>query len=383
MKQIFSALAIMVFAIGIASAQKKEVQSAWNYIKYDQLDKAQEAIDKAITHEQTMNDDKTWYYRGIIYQSINNHEKFGKISDNPLAVATQSYKKALELAPDGEYADDIKKRMQVLKTEFFNRGATQYNSDNYQSAIDAFNQAIAINNEMGVPAGDSLNLFSYLYSAYSAEKMKNSALAKQNYQKLVDLNYNDPRVYVFLANIHKNESDTAKALEILQQGRQKFPDNSTLIIEELNIYLAADKNTESIDRLKLAIQKEPENPTLHFALGTTYDKIGEDANAMASYQKAIDLKPDYFDAYYNLGVMHFNEGAELANKANDIPPKQIKEYEEAKKKADVKFNAAKPFLEKAAEINPEDRQTLITLRQIYARENNSAKVEEINKKIGK
>jgi hypothetical protein len=80
--------------------------------------------------------------------------------------------------------------------------------------------------------------------------------------------------------------------------------------------------------------------------------------------------------------MHFNEGAELANKANEIPPKQIKEYEEAKKMADVKFNAAKPFLEKATEINPDDRQTLITLRQIYARENNSAKVEEINKKIG-
>jgi tetratricopeptide (TPR) repeat protein len=382
MKQIFTAFLISVLTVGFAVAQKKEVQSAWNYIKYDQLDKAQQAIDKAITHEQTMNDDKTWYYRGIIYQSMYNHEKFSKLSDNPLKVAAESFKKVVELDPNTEYADDINKRMRILGTEFFNRGATQYNQDNYQASIEAFSSGLKVNEDVGLAAGDSINLLSHLYSAYAAERMKNSSLAKEHYQKLMDLDYKDPKIYIFLANIHKNETDTTRALEVLQSGRQKFPDDSNLIIEELNIYLASGKNEESIDRLQLAIQKEPGNPTLHFALGTNYDKIGEENKAIAAYQKAIDLKPDYFDAYYNLGVMHFNEGAELANKANEIPPKQIKEYEEAKKIADAKFNQAKPFLEKASELNPEDRQTLITLRQIYARENNPAKVEEINKKLG-
>lgn len=382
MKQIFSVLLIAVLATGFAIGQKREVQSAWNYLKYDQLDKAKESIDLASTHEQTMNEEKTWYYRGLIYQAIYNNEKFKNLVKNPLEVAAQSYKKAIEIDPNGEFTDDARKNLKILSTEFFNTGAIQYNKDNYQAAIDAFKNAVEVNKQLGASENDSLNLLSYLYSAYSAEKMKNNPIARDQYQKLIDLKYNDPRIYIFLANIYKNEGDTAKALNLLQAGRQSFPDDSNLIIEELNIYLATDRNAEAVDRLQLAIQKEPNNSTLHFALGTTYDKTGEESKALAAYQKAIELKPDYFDAYYNLGVMYFNEGAELANKANDIPPKQAKEYEEAKRKADEKFAQAKPYLEKAAELNPEDKPTLVTLRQIYARENNSAKVEEINKKIG-
>ena len=382
MKQIFSVLLIAVLATGFALGQKREVQSAWNYLKYDQLDKAKESIDLASAHEQTMNEEKTWYYRGLIYQAMYNSDKFKNLVKNPLEIAAQSYKKAIEIDPNGEFTDDAKKNLKILSTEFFNTGAIQYNQDNYQAAIDAFKNAVDVNKQLGAAETDSLNLLSYLYSAYSAEKMKNRAIAKDQYQKLIDLRYNDPRIYIFLANIYKNEADTAKALNVLQAGRQAFPDDSNLIIEELNIYLASDRYTEAVDRLQLAIQKEPDNPTLHFALGTTYDKTGEENKALSAYQKAIELKPDYFDAYYNLGVMYFNEGAELANKANDIPPKQVKEYEVAKKKADEKFAQAKPYLEKAAELNPEDRPTLVTLRQIYARENNPAKVEEINKKIG-
>ena len=31
-------------------------------------------------------------------------------------------------------------------------------------------------------------------------------------------------------------------------------------------------------------------------------------NQNMHYKKAIELKPDYFDANYNLGALYFNEG---------------------------------------------------------------------------
>ena len=53
MKKItaFIILSQMVFNLGIA--QNKNVVSAYNYLKYGELDKAKEAIDAASLHEQT------------------------------------------------------------------------------------------------------------------------------------------------------------------------------------------------------------------------------------------------------------------------------------------------------------------------------------------
>ncbi len=382
MRKIAILFTLVLLGSGVASAQKNKVQSAYNYLKYDQLDKAQEAIDAAKSHEQTMNDDKTWYYRGVIYQTMYQHEKYGTLSADPLSEAYISFKKASELAPDGEWKGDIKTRMRALGTNFFNQGAALYNKSENQKAIAAFDKTLAINNELGVPATDSLNMFSHLYAAYAAEKDKNSAVAKNHYQQLINMQYNDAKIYSFLANIYKSESDTSQALKTIQEGRTKFPNDNNLVIEELNIYLSTGKTIEAMDRLKLAISKEPKNENLHFALGTLYDKSGDQVNAAASYKKAIELKPDYFDAFYNLGVMYFNQGAELANKANDIAPSKVKEYDEAKKKFEAKFQEAKPFLEEALKLNPEDKNTMISLRQIYARTGEKEKYDKLSKLLG-
>ena len=42
---------------------------------------------------------------------------------------------------------------------------------------------------------------------------------------------------------------------------------------------------------------------------------------------AIALKPDYFEANYNLGALYVNQAAEILEKANELPLDAVKEYE--------------------------------------------------------
>ena len=49
---------------------KPNVNKALNSWKEGKLDEAKANIDLATTYEKTMNDAKTWYYRGLIYASI-------------------------------------------------------------------------------------------------------------------------------------------------------------------------------------------------------------------------------------------------------------------------------------------------------------------------
>ena len=56
-------LTAMVYLTSGTFAQKNKVQTAFNYYKYDELDKAKQAIDEASVHETTIGMAKTWYYK--------------------------------------------------------------------------------------------------------------------------------------------------------------------------------------------------------------------------------------------------------------------------------------------------------------------------------
>jgi Flp pilus assembly protein TadD len=365
-------IVLLYIGIQIANAQKAQVQTAWNYLKYEQLDKAKEAIDQAATNESTINMEKTWYYRGLIYQQMYKHEKFANLDPQPLQKAYEYYNKSLQLNPKSEFVEDINTRKAVIANQLFASGVEQFNTKNFTAALESFESILKIN------PGDTL---STLNAAYSSEKSGDMEKAKKYYNQLIEMNYNEPKIYIFLSKIYKSEKDTAKSLSIVQMGRQRFPADNALVIEELNFYLASGKSKEALDPLSLAISKDDKNSDLYFARGSIYDKLGDSDKAKADYLKAIELKPDYFDAYYNLGAMYFNQAADLTNKANNIPPGKQKEYDEAKAKAEAKFKEAQPHLEKAYQLNPKDLSTVTSLKQLYARIGDLKKSEEMKKVI--
>lgn len=370
MKKLLLVFTAMVYMSTGLLAQKSKVQTAWNYYKYDELDKAVVAINEAAANESTIGMAKTWYYKGLIYQKIYKHEKYGTLEPNALTLAYQAYGKALEIEPDYEFKSEIDQNRLVIGNLLFGQGVEHFNAKKYDMSLESFENVLKIS------PNDTL---ATLNAAYSAERSGNKTKAKEYYGKLLDMKYNDAKIYIFLSNIYKSEGDSAMALSTVQKGRQRFPADNNLVIEELNMYLFAAKDKEALESLNVAIQGDPKNPSLYFAQGTVFDKLNRKPEAATSYKKAIEMKPDYFDAYYNLGAMYFNEAAEMANKANDL--KSNTEYAKAKEKYDLKFKEAAPFLEKAHELNPEDSNTMASLKQLYARTGENDKYEKIKTKM--
>ncbi len=370
MKKLLLLLVVLVYCSGNTFAQKSKVQTAWNYYKYDELDKAVIAINEASANESTIGMAKTWYYRGLIHQKLYKHEKYGSLEPNALTIAYQSYGKALEIEPDYEFKTEINQNKLVIGNLLFSQGVEHFNAKKYDMSLESFESVLKIS------PGDTL---ATLNAAYSAERSGNKVKAREYYTMLLDMKYNEPKIYVFLSNIYKAEGDSAKALTTVQLGRQRFPSDNNLVIEELNMFLFAAKDKEALESLSVAIQGDPKNSSLYFAQGTVFDKLNRKAEAATSYKKAIEIKPDYFDAYYNLGAMYFNEAAEMANKANDL--KSNTEYAKAKDKFDAKFKEAAPFLEKALELNPTDSNTMVSLKQLYARTGENAKYDKLKKQM--
>lgn len=364
MKKLLILFVAMVLAVSGTFAQKTKVQTAWNYMNYDELDKARTNIDEAVLNESTMGMAKAWYYRGLIYQKSYKHPKFANLDPDALKKAAESFNKAIELDTKSEYKEDALKQKQLLGNQFYGLGVEEFNAKQYDKALNAFE---------GVLSVSPMDTLAMLNSAFSAERSGNKTKAKDYYNQLISIKYKDPKIYVFLGNLYKSESDTAMALTTIQKGRQAFPADNALVIEELNIFLGSGKDKEALESLNVAILGDPNNSSLYFAQGTVFDKLDRKNEAAASYKKAIEIKPDYFDAYYNLGAMYFNEAAEMANKANDL--KSNAEYAKAKEKFDARFKEAMPYLEKALELQPTDQNTMVSLKQLYARLNETAKYD--------
>jgi tetratricopeptide (TPR) repeat protein len=381
-----------VFAciISFANAQKQMVVSAYNYTNSGQLDKALISIDKALIHPDTKDAAKTWLYRGNIYLQIHlsKEDKYKNLDTNALQKAYDSYQKAIELDVKKDYYQDLMLGLYVCGEQYYNKGVEYYDLKKYDEAMNAFDKTGKINGIFGVQ--DTTATYN---AALCAELGKKPEKAKEYYLKLIKANYHQPLIFASLANIYLSEKDTSSALTTATKGLSIYPENLDLTICEVNIYLATGRTKDAKDLLELLTKKDPTNQVFYFNIGVLYDGFANDvskpaedranyfAESVKAYKKAIELKPDYFDAIYNLGALYFNEGVRIFQEADKLT--DMTKYAELQKEFEKMWADALPYLEKALELNGTDYNTLFSLKQLYSRTNQTEKLKLINDKLNK
>jgi hypothetical protein len=383
---------VLALAVTVAFGQKNVRQTASNYLKEGKLDKALEAINQCINDPTTSADAKTWFLRGNIFLEMSNstNAAYKALDADPLKASLESYKKAIELDAKKEFYDDIIAKLNWQRNNYFNVAVDEYNKKNYKAAmLDFANGAdvIAIAN-----VSDTAALLNAAYCAALAGEPK---MAKRYYEDLLKGGYNSPNLFVQLSDIYRQEKDESNAIRVINEGLKLYPDDLRLFLAETNIYLTFGNTEKALRNLNAAIEKDKSNPSVFFALGTIYDNISNDSaktetvrkecfnNAIKAYQDAIALKPDYFEPNYNIGAMYVNSAAMINDEANKLPLDQTDKFNALKKQADGYLDMATPFLETASQLQPNDLNTLYSLKQIYARTGKMDKVKLINERIAK
>ena len=380
MLNIKSTVAIMAM-LPLGLLAQKDVVSAYNANQDGDYLKAAEFIDQAILDEKANVKEKTWRYRGNIYTNLASDSALYAQVPDALEKAAASFVKADELDLKQRYSSERMADIARGATIAGNSGISYFNSGVYGRAGELFVTASEMTMMLG--AVDTMAIFN---SALCFEKASMYDRAVDQYMMCGGYGYQVPDVFLFAANIQKMEGDTAKALTTLQSARQDFPREQALIIEELNIYLVAGQFELAKENLMLAAEQDPTNEILWFSLGSVYDNLGMQDEAVDAYTKSLGMKGDYFDANYNLGALYFNKAVQMVNEANDMWKPRMSKDEATKQKeledgGKAMFSTALPYLEKALDVEPEDRETLRSLRDIYARVGMDEKMLEISAKL--
>ncbi len=370
MRQLFTIVAALVCVFAMAQ-KKPNINKAKAAYDKGEIAEAKAIIDDAIEYEKTKEKPKTWYYRGMIYVTIDTSTN----DPEAMRIAKESFAKALELDPTqkslneivGTGIQNVDSRMQNYYGFYFNKAISHYNAEEFSEATGNFEKAYFIMEDTT----------SILYAAYSATESGDEERANENYKKCIEAGITDMGVYLRLYNylIVRKELDEAYAL--LGDALKVHPGNVDLMKYQINILIEQDKIDEAKSGIEEAIAQEPDNADLHFSLGVIYEEQENMAEARASYDRAIKAVPDHYNANFNLGVMVFNECNELIKERNALSYKEEKRIKELDVAIDEKLEDALPYWEKLYTIRNKEESVLETLKYIYTNLKIMDKAEKI------
>ncbi len=376
----------MLMMISNVQAQKKHVNKALIWAESgEKLDTALKAVEFAETQEKTKDWAKTYYVKGLVYNAIAGSENadFVNICKYPSIKAFDNFKKAYNMDGGGMYHSAMDIQFLTLANTFVQKAIDTYNAETFEDAFLYFSKTLEIK-EMEIFKGeiDTAIIFNV---AITAQRIKKYEKAIDYYNKAIEYKYAEGDAFSLLAECYKEKGDSLNYVNTLKRGFETYPSNQSLLGGIINYYLLEAENTEEAFKyLAVARENDPNNPQFYSAEAHLYGKIGDRETAKEKYKKAIEIDENFFEAYYNLGVIYFNEGVELTDAANEIVDNA--KYQEAKTIADNKFKESLPYIEKSHELKPDDRSIMSTLKTLYYRlkandKEMNDKYEAINAKL--
>lgn len=400
---LFAAIFGLLFSIRSYS-QNVNLNSAISYYedytKFNSekaLPMAKEKIDLAAVNEATKDKFKTWYYRGQIYLALfdvnlrNEMNKSTETDNNKKLIAAYnaipmtevdeafiSFKKEIELDVKKIYSNEANAKIKVIADHYNDKAYSCILNKNYSETIIYYEKSCDIKTKMNITDTVAINNM-----AVASARIKDYKKANEYYTKLIELKYEPEDNYLAMIQMYNEAGDTASVRSTILKAAVAMPESYLLLIEKINLYLRDGKSTEAIEGISQALVKSPNNHELHLVLGQTYNKMAFPKNAANKdlprpsnynelikkaedeFNKALQIKPDYFYGQYSLGALYVGIATDILKKSENMKdPAKIKIEED---KADKLFQKAIPALEKAHELDSTDIDTMRVLRQLYAR----------------
>ena len=366
MKKLFLLIVAISISFG-AMSQKGKVNSALSFIDQGSLDKAKEAIDEALVNEKSKDWFNTYFAKGKLCQASyeSDNPKFKTLYTEPLQEAYTSYEKAMELDTKGTVKKKIITGMiyNSLAVNLYSQGSERFEKEDYEGALNSFKTQIKITeSENYAGAVDTGMYFNAGLAAINAKKFTE---AITYFDKCAEMKYEGIKPYYQIYVCYLGLGDTIKAESILTNLTNLFPDDKTVTLQLIDLYIKSNKNDEALKNIKIAKADDPNNYSLFFAAGIIYLNDHKYDEAISELTKSVELKGDLYDTQYGLGAAYINKAADMFLKANDIM--DVKKYTAAIDEANSVYAKALPYMEKANQINPDDVFAMRSLQELYYR----------------
>lgn len=166
---------------------------------------------------------------------------------------------------------------------WYNLGVAYSRAENLKNALDAFDYAIALNESNSSAIFNKANIL---------VSMKKYETAIETFKEFLQLENDDLKGLLYLAECYENLGDEQMALHYYSKARKVDPESPELLFGMGMLELKKDNLKDSREYFRKALTFDNENPDFWYALAKTYELQNNKLNAIETVLKAI-----HFDSY--------------------------------------------------------------------------------------
>lgn len=366
----------------------------------DDLNEARTMIKQAVEHPETATDPETWKVWGDIgnkaFDLQRTNAMLGKSANDKVMYdgLMESYGPYVKADSLGELPDakgKVKNKFRkdiagILRANhpFYINGGVHYNDQKeYKKATDFFQiywdipSLPMFEDQKDVFVLDSTYQTIKYYAiitAIQSEDHKRALAMLQRAAKepfIENSAYKESDIFELMASEYINLGDSAKFLEILHEGAERFPNSKYFIPNLANVFIRQGETDKAIEYLEQALQNDPSNACdLNSVKGALLAEQGDFEEAEKEYNKALAQDPNCERALENIAVNYILQAQNLKEKTAMMTDRQ---QQVANDKITVEYYLKSlPPLEKFVELLKERNadpgileSALLKLRNVY------------------
>ena len=341
-----------------ASIANKEDQKKQLAIINDGL----KSIESAEKDSKTKNWTETWSIKSYL-------TSFAAIIDTDQGNSNKYYDTAVEAVTKAKSLDRYNDNSGLIKASDHNILIKKQDKANEAFFNNEFKEAFTDLKEVSnnFPADTTLAL----NTAICALNIQSYDESLNYFKRATENGIKNPSVFQKMAQMYVVKSDYETAIRTLEEGLVLNPFNRFLTNDYINLLLDTENYTKAAGLIEKNLKVEKGSKLLYFLYGYLQQVGGNNSTAILAYDKALATDQNYFDALYQLSLAYINTANETLKKNEADKASQYNGL----------INRAQFALQRANEINPNDKKTVQLLLDIYTRKKATDKVQELNRKL--
>ncbi|QNR86582.1 hypothetical protein H9N25_09415 [Pedobacter riviphilus] len=320
------------------------------------------SIESAEKDNKTKNWAETWSIKSYLMS-------FAALIDTDPNNANKFYDNAIEAVAKAKSLDRYNDNGGLIKASAHNILIKKQEKGNEAYFNNEFKEAFADLKEVSdnFPADTTLAL----NTAICALNIQSYDESLTYFKRAKENGIKNPSVFQKMAQMYVVKSENETAIKTLEDGLALNPFNRFLTNDYINLLLDTENYSKAQGLIENNLKVEKGSKLLYFLYGYLQQIGGNNATAILAYDKALATDQNYFDALYQLSLAYINTANETLSK------------NEADKTAKYNglINHAQFALQRANEINPNDKKTVQLLIDIYTKKKATDKVQELNRKL--
>lgn len=265
--------------------------------------------------------------------------------------------------------------------------STYVNAKEYETAYNAYDELKKLNYSGKGTNFYAVNKINGEEQFFPTAKERDQMVKLGTHEKprTEDIPSKRGEIFKNMALILVQNGKVAEAKKAVAEARAANPDDTSLVLTEANLYL----DTKDYDTYKKLITEvlaqSPNDADLVFNLGVISYNAKNLVEAENYYKRAIEIKPDYVNAYLNLAILKLDADKKLFEEIQKLgnSEKDNKRYEVLKKQREAVFTSALPYLEKASELDGTNEEVKGTLLSVYRALEMTEKAKALKAKMKK